>query len=62
MGRDIDHVRRRGTDMEAEGRGRRRPKRIWKDRIANEMNAIKLNAEVNDRTRWRKLVRNSDPI
>ena len=64
MRREEDHVCRRVMDMEVDGRRRRgRPKFRWKDNVSNDMREKSLREQdAQDRRRWRRLIRNSDPI
>ena len=64
MRREDDFVCRRIMNMEVEGRRRRgRPKFRWKDGISNDMREKGLREQdMQDRGRWRRLTRNSDPI
>ena len=64
MRREDDHVCRRVMDMEVDGRRRRgRPKFRWKDKVTNDMREKGLREQdAQDRGRWRRLVRNRDPI
>ena len=62
--RDEHYIGRRMTEMEVDGRRRRgRPKKKWKDCIAEDVREKGLNGdEMMDRTLWKRLARNSDPI
>ena len=64
MRRHEDYVGKRVMNMEVDGRRRRgRPKFRWKDRIHEDLREKGLNEDdAQDRIRWRRLVRNSDPI
>ena len=61
---NIESDERRALDMEVQGRRRRgRPKTIWKDCIISDMRIKELdNNMAVDRNRWRRLIRNSDPV
>ena len=64
MRRDEEYVGRRVMEMEAPGRRRRgRPKKRWKDCIKEDMQEKNVNENmVYDRSSWRRLTKNSDPI
>ena len=49
--------------MEVPGKRRRgRPKRRWLDNIRNDLSERELSEEeVQDRAKWRRLIRNIDP-
>ena len=62
--REEDHVGRRIMEMEVHGRRRRgRPKKRWKDSIREDLEFKGIDeAEAHDRARWRRLIRNGDPV
>ena len=62
--RENEYVCKRVMNMEVEeGRGRGRPKFRWRDRISDDMREEGLREQdIQDRGRWRRLTRNSDPI
>ena len=64
MRREDEYVGKRVMNMKVEGgRGRGRPKFRWKDRISSDMREKGLREQdIQDRGRWRRLTRNSDPI
>ena len=55
---------KRAMDVEIQGiRRRGRPKTRWKDCIANDMREKDLEPNMTgDRSRWRRLIKNSDPV
>ena len=62
--REAESVERVVMDMEVQGsRGRGRPKTRWKDCIAKDLRERGLDVDAaQDRTHWRQLIKNSDPI
>ena len=64
MRKEEESVCRRVMNMEVPGKRRRgRPRKRWKDTLNEDMR--KKDVQVNDtqdRNRWRRLIRNSDPI
>ena len=62
--RDEEYVGRKMLEMEIPGRRRRgRPKKRWKDCIREDMQEKNLDENIiHDRTSWRRLTKNSDPI
>ena len=64
MRRDEEYVGRRMMEMEIPGRRQRgRPKKRWKDCIREDMREKNLNGNmIYDRSSWRRLTKNSDPI
>ena len=64
MRKEEESVCRRVMNMEVPGKRRRgRPKKRWKDTLNEDMREkdIQVN-DTQDRCRWRRLIRNSDPI
>ena len=56
--REEDHVGKQTMEMEVQGRRRRgRPKKRWIDCVKKDLRGKGI-----DRTRWRRLTRNSDPV
>ena len=62
--REEDHVGRRTMEMEVQGRRRRgRPRKRWKDCVRGDLGEKGIGeADAIHRTRWRRLIQNSDPI
>ena len=62
--RDPNHVGRRVMEIEVPGNRRRgRSKFRWKDKIKEDMQEKGVREhQVRNRTEWRRLERNSDPI
>ena len=63
MRREEQHVAREVMDMEVDGTRRRgRPKTRWKDCIEDDMREKGVQNEMTqDRTRWKRLIKNGDP-
>ena len=60
--REEDHVGKQTMEMEIQGR-RGRPKKRWIDCVKEDLRGREIDeAEVYNRTRWRRLIRNSDPV
>ena len=59
-----DSCERRTMEMEADGRRRRgRPRMRWRDCVAADSREKNLDLRVaGDRLRWRRLIKNSDPV
>ena len=59
-----DHVGRHTMNMEVQGRRKRgRPRKRWRDCVREDMREKGIvEAEAQDRGRWRRLIRNGDPI
>ena len=59
-----DHVGRHTMDMEVQGRRKRgRPRKRWRDCVREDMREKGIDeAEAQDRGRWRRRIRNGDPI
>ena len=57
------YMAREVMEMEIPGNRRRgRPRTKWKDKIAEDMREKQLrDGDYNDRNKWRRLIRNSDP-
>ena len=64
MRRDDEHVGKKVMDMHVVGQRRvGRPKLRWKDRLKEDLKEKGLTEnDTQDRRRWKKLARNSDPI
>ena len=64
MRKEEESVCRRVMNMEVPGRRKRgRPRKRWKDTLNEDMRDKNLQREdTQDRSRWRRLIRNSDPI
>ena len=62
--REEEHIGRQTMDMEVQGRRRRgRPKKRWRDCVREDLRGMGIDeAEAADRRRWKRLIRNSDPI
>ena len=62
--REEDHVGRQTLNMEIQGRRKSgRPRKRWIDCVKEDVREKKIDeAEVYNRTRWRRLIRNSDPV
>ncbi len=62
--RGDEYVGKRVMTSQVEGRRRRgRPKLRWKDKLKEDLEAKGLGEEhARDKTRWKTLARNSDPI
>ena len=62
--REEDHVGKQTMEMEVQGRRKRgRPKKRWIDCVKEDLRGREIDeAEVYNRTRWRRLIRNSDPV
>ena len=58
-----EHIAREAMEMEVQGNRRRgRPKRRWIDCINGDLREKNINqALVNNRTTWKRLIRNGDP-
>ena len=64
MRKEEESVCRRVMKMEVPGKRRRgRPRKRWKDTLNEDMREkdVQVN-DTQDRCRWRRLIRNSDPI
>ena len=64
MRRDEEYVEKQVMAMEVEGnRKKGRPRRRWYDSIKDDMREKELTREdTQDRVRWRRTVKNADPI
>ena len=64
MRKEEESVCRRVMNMEVPGkRGRGRPRKRWKDTLNEDMREKDVQVDdTQDRSRWRRLIRNSDPI
>lgn len=62
--RDEDHAGRHTMGVEVQGRRKRgRPRKRWKDCVRGDLHEKGIDeAEVQDRNRWKRLIRNGDPI
>ena len=62
--REDDHVGRHAMEMEVQGRRRRgRPRKRWRDCVGEDLRGKGIDeAEAQDRNRWKRLIRNGDPI
>lgn len=62
--RDEDHAGRHTMGMEVQGRRRRgRPRKRWKDCVRKDLHEKGIDeVEAQDRNRWKRLIRNGDPI
>ena len=62
--REDDHVGRHTMEMEVQGRRRRgRPRKRWRDCVGEDLRGKGIDeAEAQDRNKWKRLIRNGDPI
>ena len=62
--REEDHVGKQTMEMEVQGRRKRgRPKKRWIDCVKEDLRTRNIDeTDVYNRTRWRRLIRTSDPV
>lgn len=62
--REEDHVGKQTMKMEVQGRRRRgRPRKRWSDCVREDLRVKGIDeAAANNRSRWRRLIRNGDPV